>query len=299
MRAMSNAERPFISDPSFAITRVRAGQEPAIICIDGFLTEGEDTSQAWLSNLPADFSTHAVYVVTWESKCLKDVARLVSGITAQAAYHFGFQGMKSGNPIVSGLSLISSLVSNPWSEACDKAKFAGWRLARILAERPAKSILVGHSLGARVIYFCLDELYRMKAGQQSLEAVYLLGGAVNNTHDAGARMFDVISRGLLSGVTSRLVTTETNWAGLKSLISGPIFNCYSENDSVLKYLYNTSQFFMGDSVGQNSIEGHGFTNVDVSHLIDGHRAYKPNLADVMTHAYKVNQQEISATQNVV
>lgn len=60
---------------------------------------------------------------------------------------------------------LTDVIDNTWTLAIERADMAGIELAHALASRLQGTrpvTLVGHSIGARVIYSCLKELYRLK-----------------------------------------------------------------------------------------------------------------------------------------
>ena len=254
----------------FKIRKIRDGSEPALMCIDGFLTQGVDTDQEWLSNLPESFKDRAVYIVDWEAKRLRDLATMFSVMgVKQAVAHGGIKGLvlkasklaaKRVGPVANVL-MAADLIDNPWHVARYKAEETGVLLADLIARTEQKFVLVGHSLGARVIYCCLSALRTVK-DKTWIDSVYLLGGAVNNS----------VSDKDESGI---------NWAGIGRAVDGSVFNCYSTNDDVLKYLYNVSQLFQGSSIGRNPVNSAEVTNVDVTSVIGGHTEYKKNLKEVI------------------
>ena len=78
------------------------------------------------------------------------------------------------------LTKLAYLLDNPWSVSLDRAAAAGLILAdtlvhRNLGVRPVT--LVGYSLGARVIYFCLRELARVGA-TGLVQNAYMFGSPV-------------------------------------------------------------------------------------------------------------------------
>ncbi|PHQ83915.1 MAG: hypothetical protein COB58_00295 [Thalassobium sp.] len=255
----------------FNIRKIRDGAEPALMCIDGFLTQDENTDSNWLNNLPEKFADRAVYAVDWESKRLHDIASMIGAIGAkqigignffkQAVLKASKKAAVKVGPLA-GLLTAADLIDNPWHVARYKAEEAGVLLADLIARTQQTFILVGHSLGARVIYFCLSAL-RTVYGKKWIDSVYLLGGAVNNSVTENDK-------------------TSINWIGVDGAVHGCIYNFYSSNDDVLRYIYNTSQLFMGSSIGRNPINYDAITNVDVSDLVSGHTKYKDNLSKIIS-----------------
>lgn len=85
-------------------------------------------------------------------------------------------------------------------------------LTRQQGHRPVS--LVGFSLGARVIFFCLEELAARKNSLGIIESVILLGAPVSAAPE--------------------------RWNKIMPVVSGRIVNGYCKEDWLLKFLYRTS-----------------------------------------------------------
>jgi pimeloyl-ACP methyl ester carboxylesterase len=110
-------------------------------------------------------------------------------------------------PVV--LSKLSYLIDNPWSNSLARAQLAGLILAdslidRNLGTRPVT--LVGFSLGARVIFSCLQELAR-KGAFGLVQNVYLFG--------------------------SPMVANKDDYLKAKSVVTGRFVNGFATNDWIL------------------------------------------------------------------
>ncbi len=254
----------------FDIVKVKEGIEPAIMCIDGFLTQESDCKEEWLSNIPESMSDRAVYLVNWESKRLRDLGGLALNVGAktgafQVAKAFALSASKNAAKKIGPLGHIftaAELVKNPWHVARYKAEETGVLLADLIARTDQEFILMGHSLGARVIHYCLSAL-KTKNERKWIQDVYLLGGAVNNTFEEESD------------------EDGANWFGIDNAVKGQVHNYHSDNDAVLKYLYNASQLFQGSAIGRNVIDAPWVENHDVTELIDGHTSYKNNLSEII------------------
>ncbi|KAJ1660668.1 hypothetical protein IWQ61_000451 [Dispira simplex] len=159
------------------------------------------------------------------------------------------------------LSKIGYLVDNPWSIGLDRTRKAGAILADVLlhraqGERPVS--LVGYSLGARVIFYCLLELSKANAFG-IVEDVYMFGAPVT-------------------------APTE-DWRRCSTAVGGRLVNAYARNDWVLGFLYRYTNLARGVVAGLMPVEGVArVENVDISDIMDGHmayRAYMPKLLRVV------------------
>ena len=112
-------------------------------------------------------------------------------------------------------------------------------------ERPVT--LIGYSLGARVIYTCLQKLSERKAFGL-VESVVLIGAPAPST--------------------------SAEWRAMRTVASGRVVNVYSTNDYILAFLYRSSSIQYGVA-GLQAIAGvKGVENVDLSDLVSGHTSYR-------------------------
>jgi hypothetical protein len=153
--------------------------------------------------------------------------------------------------------VASDLVGNPWHVAIVKASMTGILLADILSRtRGQEFILMGHSLGARVIYYALAALATVE--RPIIRDAYLLGGAVG-------------------------ATDEDDWTRATGAVTGTIHNCYSTNDQILKFLYQGACATLSKPVGIREIVSKSakIKNHDCSNLVDGHTTWKQKLPEVL------------------
>jgi pimeloyl-ACP methyl ester carboxylesterase len=164
----------------------------------------------------------------------------------QAALAATKSGAKKLGPL--GPALVAAdLAKNPWHVAKNRADKTGVVLADLLARTNAGSyVLVGHSLGARVMVVAAQALGTKPDGPR-VEAVHLLGAAIGAKGD---------------------------WNTLTARVDNAVYNYHSANDNVLKYLYAVAQ------AGQTAAGLNGFTpsppklkNIDVSPQVKRHSDY--------------------------
>lgn len=125
----------------------------------------------------------------------------------------------------------------------DKAERAGKVLAdtlisQVQEHRPVT--LMGFSLGARVIYFCLIELYE-RGGFGLVDMVYIFGCPV--------------------------IGKAKTWTKAASVVSGRIVNGYLSKDWVLGVLFRASSASWGAVAGMSPVEVEGFENVNLDDVI--------------------------------
>jgi len=243
----------------FKIEKIKSGTGPKILFIDGFLTENTPAPDDWNKALALTYPDNPWYYVRWESKRLLSLGKNLSGHGGQAvaqkfitkwAKQAAKQAAKKIGPI-GWIATALGIVSNPWSVATIKAGQTGVLLAVLIARTKSDYILFGHSLGARVIYYCLECL--KGKSDNFIADVHLLGGAVGNN--------------------------SVEWEKTGLAVKGKINNYYSSNDWILATFYKAGTFFASTPIGRNPIQSNTKTinNVDVTDTVSGHTKHKENL----------------------
>jgi hypothetical protein len=249
---------------NFEIKKIRKGKDPAIITINGFLSQKDSNNekgyQDWENEINKKFKRNSWYHVYWESKRLYDIGSMIasSGTSAvlmemvrKAALHATKQATKKIGPAASLITTIQ-LSTNPWHVAIKRAEKTGVLLADILKRTDKKYIIISHSLGCRVAYSALRAL--ATTDERIIDDVHLTGGAVDNNRE--------------------------NWKIAKQAVSGKIYNYYSKNDWVLRVLYKAGTFFQSSPIGYEKIERvKGIRNIEVSRYVKGHMDFKPKAPD--------------------
>ena len=139
------------------------------------------------------------------------------------------------------------LVKNPWHTAKVRADSTGVALAGLLSRTDADGyILVGHSLGARVMVTAAQTLATSPDGPK-IDTIHLFGAAIGAKGD---------------------------WRGLNDAVTDTVYNYYSANDKVLKFLYTVVQ------AGSRPAGLYGFASKfpkindrNVSRLVNSHSEY--------------------------
>jgi len=153
-------------------------------------------------------------------------------------------------PIVHAPVFVAHIVK-VWKDAKTSAEQMGLVLGDILKNiNDEEIILCGHSLGARVIYSALIQISQQdpKINKKIIKQVHLLGGAIKCNSD--------------------------NWNCASRCVEGKIYNYYSINDDILKYLYQILE--INDPIGRNPIRAKCVVNKNVSQYVSGHKEYISN-----------------------
>ncbi|PSN63576.1 DUF726-domain-containing protein, partial [Corynespora cassiicola Philippines] len=224
------------------------------IAISGWLTSKEEVVAPWRYIE----SSIEGFALRWELEALLKLGNSMDSFVKSAAWSYAkgqiikrtiFGALGAGLwPL--GLVKIAEVVDNPFSVAKYRADKAGEVLAdalinKVQGERPVT--LIGYSLGARLIFSCLQKLAERKAFGL-IESVVLLG--------------------------SPCPSDAADWRQIRSVVSGRVVNVFSTKDYVLAFLYRTSSIQLGVAGLQPVLGVHGVENVDVSEIVNGHLRYR-------------------------
>lgn len=171
-------------DKSFKFENIRVGEGPAVIIIGGFLTEGKSLPPKALASVSGAFPKNPLYQLHWGASELTKVA-LMTGRGAvnatiwrvlvargSAATRFaGKQFARLGLPF-----LFHDVLRNPWLLAQQRASKTAVILADIVQRLEVSVILVGHSLGGKIVAETCAALGSAHERVQ-VDAAHLLGAA--------------------------------------------------------------------------------------------------------------------------
>lgn len=265
----------------FDIINVREGKGPALIFINGFLSQKpekkcsskpEELAKDWLESVADEYPDNPCYILTWESSTLWNIGKLLLDASKAGTKEYIeilLKGTKKSSGPLTGLLATLRLINNPWHKAMTKAEMTGVLLADIIARTDHEDgfIIMGHSLGARVAYYALNAL-ATKEQRPRIKEVYLLGGAVgNNIKD---------------------------WKNISSSVEGTVFNVHSDRDDILKYAYKIANVFVSHPIGLNPINTNNqsiptIADFNASHLVSGHAKHKQAFKSVLKELVKVNK----------
>ncbi|KAJ3395267.1 hypothetical protein HDU84_000034 [Entophlyctis sp. JEL0112] len=211
------------------------------------------------------------YALVWETNSLIElgyaVRMLVSEVTSflvqQGIQYFLLPVLMAGLTGPLWMMKLTYMVDNPWGNGLTKARKAGRILAdtllsRIQGNRPVT--LVGFSLGARVIYYCLLELA-----------------------SRGEAAFNIVEEAYMFGTPVMASTKE--WRAISSVVSGRLVNGYLTNDWVLSMLYRASSAFLADVAGLNPVQNMpGIENYNLDSVLKGgHLEYRSAMPRILKH----------------
>ncbi|EFY90233.1 DUF726 domain protein [Metarhizium acridum CQMa 102] len=227
-----------------------------IVTVSGWLTGKVDDVRLPFSTV--DSVMGDIYSVLWEPEMLRSMGDTIN-ILATEALTQGLQQILGSTilmslmaalqlPIV--LTKLSYLIDNPWAVSLDRATAAGLILADSLMDRSLGTrpiTLVGYSLGARVIFSCLQEL--AKRGAYGLvQNIYLFG--------------------------SPIVFKKEEFIRARTVVSGRFVNGYNRNDWILGYLFRLTNGGIRRVAGLAPVEAPWVENIDVTEEVPGHMQYR-------------------------
>ncbi|XP_068772247.1 transmembrane and coiled-coil domain-containing protein 4 [Struthio camelus] len=235
------------------------------IAITGWLCTGRYGSftAPWSSLLQSSEQ----YCLAWESKYLMELGNaldsLLNGFVnmmAQEALKFTvLSGIVTALTWPASLLTVASVIDNPWGVCLHRSAEVGKHLAHILLSRQQGKrpvTLIGFSLGARVIYFCLQEMAQEKDSQGIIEDAVLLGAPVE-----GEAKY---------------------WKAITKVVSGRIINGYCRGDWLLGFVYRTSSVQLNVAGLQPvDLDDRRMVNVDLSSVVNGHLDYMRQMDTIL------------------
>ncbi|KAK4361491.1 hypothetical protein RND71_020443 [Anisodus tanguticus] len=224
------------------------------ILISGLVFEEEDFIRPW----EGQHDNSERYILQWESKNIIAVStaiqdwltsRIAVELMKQGAMMTVLHGLLTALAWPAALLTITDFIDSTWSIAVDRSDKAGILLAEVLKKglqghRPVT--LVGFSLGARVIFKCLQVLAESENNAGLVERVVLLGAPI--------------------------AIKDENWEAARKVVAGRFVNAYSTNDWMLGVAFRASLLTQG-LAGIQPVEIPGVENVDVTEFIEGHSTY--------------------------
>ncbi|KAL3621708.1 hypothetical protein CASFOL_034368 [Castilleja foliolosa] len=233
------------------------------ISVSGFVFEKEDFIKPWegqndnLERMVLKFVFRG-YVLKWESKNLIAVSTAIQDwLSSRLAMEMMKQGamMTVLSTLLTALAwpatllALTDFIDSKWTIAVNRSDKAGKLLAEVLlkglqGQRPVT--LVGFSLGARVIFRCLQVLAENENSAGLVERVVLLGAPI--------------------------AIRDSNWEATRKVVAGRYVNVYSTNDWMLGVAFRANLLTQG-LAGIQRVDVPGIENVDVTEVIEGHSSY--------------------------
>ncbi|XP_077510774.1 transmembrane and coiled-coil domain-containing protein 4-like isoform X1 [Amblyomma americanum] len=199
------------------------------------------------------------YVLRYESSYLLELGHAIDylfsfavSMAAQEALKYTIlSGLITAITWPATLVMVAGVIDNPWGVCNRRSAEVGRHLAEILLARQQGKrpvTLVGFSLGARVIFYCLKEMAKRKGCEGIIEDAILLGAPVP--------------------------AHKEEWKPMARVVGGRIVNGYCRGDWLLKFLHRTSSATL-KIAGLQAIRWNDrrMCNVDLSDVVSGHTDY--------------------------
>lgn len=232
-----------------------------IIGINGWLNSKEDVTKPWRS-LGHDSE---VFALRYEMDRLLELGNSLEGLVSSYAWSMVKAEILKRTVLATLWSAmwpaymltVATNLDNPFSLAKNRSERAGKILAdalinRVQGERPVT--LIGYSLGARAIYSCLRTLAERRAFGL-VESVVFIGAPIPSNR--------------------------THWQVMRSVVSGKMFNVFSENDYILAFLYRATSIQLGVAGLQEIKDIEGVENLDLTEEVQGHLRYSGLIGNVL------------------
>lgn len=250
-----------------------------VLFVSGWIRDEKDITELWVDGAKVYFPSSGHVALKWELRELKRLSSVFSEMLAQgAASQAASWFMRAGAATAGTASLvvawpvwiIASMANldNAWLVCIEKARLAGVCLAHALADRhnvgQRPVTLIGHSIGARLVFYCLLELYNM--GEFNVvDDVVLVGAPVS--------------------------TKQIRWRKVRAVASGRVVNGYLDSDWVLAFLYRYMEW--GVTVaGLSEVQVPGVENVNLKGLgIAGHHDYPAHMSNILAKM-RIGEQHI-------
>uniref|UniRef100_A0ACB8EEZ5 Transmembrane and coiled-coil domain-containing protein 4 n=1 Tax=Sphaerodactylus townsendi TaxID=933632 RepID=A0ACB8EEZ5_9SAUR len=235
------------------------------VAVTGWLSTGKFGSftAPWTSLL----RSKEQYCLAWESKYLMELGNtldsllngLVNMVAQEALKYTVLAGIVTALTWPASLLTAASVIDNPWGVCLHRSAEVGKHLAQILLSRQQGRrpvTLIGFSLGARVIYFCLQEMAKEKDCKGIIEDVVLLGAPVEGE--------------------------AKSWKPFTKVVAGKIINGYCRGDWLLSFVYRTSSIQLNIAGLQPvNLEDRRMVNVDLSSVVSGHLDYMRQMDTIL------------------
>ena len=249
---------------SFGLTSLCEGPIAAAVCVNGWVKTPEDFSAPFecLVEHPAFRGTAEVCFLEWEREALLKLGSSLYDVVKNQAVGYALkQSIKYSAlaTLATALAAPAAVVAaagtidNVWGTTMDKAKRGGVLLAHTLLERAQGGrpvVLVGISLGARMVFACLEELARHEERFQNQQD----GGT-------GTSGRGLVHHAILLGAP--VTAAPARWTAVRSVVSGSLVNAYSRNDWLLECLTRVCRWG-SPAAGLAAVQCAGVRNVDLS-----------------------------------
>ncbi|XP_060871596.1 transmembrane and coiled-coil domain-containing protein 4-like [Metopolophium dirhodum] len=238
------------------------------IVISGWLNDDIETSysQPWkyLRDSPEQ------YYLRYESSYLLEFGKAmeyffsfaVSVAVQESLKYTVLSGLMAAIAWPAGILGLASVIDNPWGVCCRRSAQVGKQLAETLlthshGNRPVT--LIGYSLGARVIYYCLREMSQREKCQGIVQDAILIG--------------------------TPCTRNSSDWNKITEIVAGRVVNAYCRSDWFLKFLYRTLSMHANGVAGLQAVQSVSdrIENIDLTDIVSGHFEYPQKLTEILMY----------------
>lgn len=235
-----------------------------------------------------------LYTVRWESDLLMELCDSVAdqmiewGVSATKTilHTTVFATLMTAVTLPYSLVLAANAIDSSWTMATERADRAGVELAKNLIDSNAGHrpvVLVGFSMGARVIYSCLKELARHQEIWEDHQQKKKLPPSKRKQKDNNNQGDDklkyirepasIVEDAILMGTPNHI--SLKSWENCRRVVAGRLVNCYSRKDLILSLMFQMKKFqgILRAICGTSPVTVNGVENYDVTDLVTGHTDY--------------------------
>ncbi|CAD7931499.1 unnamed protein product [Amoebophrya sp. A25] len=259
------------TEPITATTAGESGAVQLVVFVSGWLKEESQVTETWRRVAAQHFPKSDHFSLRWETAQLMKLGSVLSdtvkSYVGEAAANLWVRAtvatvsVSAAYAIVWPWYVVSFMkdLDHEWAVIKERAKLAGQALANAIADRQALGqrpvVLVGHSMGARVIYYCLQELHALGAFHCVMHAV-LLGTPCSPKGEG--------------------------WERARQVVSGRLINGYITSDWILGFLYRYMEWKIAVAGLGPVTEAQGVENHDLSDLVQSHDEYPRRMDEIFT-----------------
>jgi len=210
------------------------------------------------------------------------------------------------------LVLAANAIDSSWTMAMERADRAGIELAKSLIDSTAGHrpvVLVGFSMGARVIYSCLKELAKHQEIWEAHQQTKKLPSRQRHSAKGGGtgeeklkymrEPASIIEDAILMGTPNHV--SLKSWEACRRIVAGRIVNCYSRKDLILSLMFQMKRFqgILRPVCGTSPVAVSGVENYDVTDLVSAHTDYCLVTGEILKRVHHGQPQRASVSRSEV
>jgi len=236
-----------------------------------------------------------LYTVSWEENLLMELCDsvtdmaldIVEGHLVQILRQTALHSFMNAIALPFTLVSASNMIDETWTLAIENTDEAGKELAKSLLASQAGNrpvILMGFSMGARVIYSCLKELARhQETWEEEMEENRKKESGQQKTVSSYPREpASIVEDAILMGCPNHV--SLDSWKACRMVVAGRLINCYSRKDIILSFMFQIKRMTgirIRQVCGTSPVNIQGVENYDVTHLISHHSDYSDRVEEIL------------------